>query len=87
MWRLQSAGGGPGGRECSERRIASICPGGPGDRLGTVSHGAPEPWPRLPTGQAQALKQNEPLPHPHLCDLMAAAVSIGHSLRDLAPLG
>ena len=61
-------------------------PGMPGNRLGSVSCRAPPPSPRPPPGRAQALRQGEPLPHPHLCDILAAAVPLGRSLWDLPPV-
>ena len=49
--------------------------GAPGNRLGAVSCSAPGP--SKAAGLAQALRQREPLPPPHLCDLIALAVGPG----------
>lgn len=81
------------GREWGKRWILAFSPGpshsassqwlswrGPGNRLAAVSCRAPELWPWLPTGQAQALRRLWTSPHPQLCDLMAAAICIGCSL-------
>ena len=57
---------------------------GPGNRLGAVSCGAPEPSPRLSTDWAQALGNGKPLPYPYLCDLIEGTTWLSHGLKDLA---
>ena len=61
----------------------------PENRLGTVSCGTPEPSPRSPLAEAQALRSAKPRSHAGLCDLIAVAICLGRSLRDLVspPLG
>ena len=60
-------------------------PGGPGNKLRTLSCRVLGPSPWSPTGKAQALLVT--LTHPCLCDQMAAAVSIGchHAIRGTWP--
>ena len=45
--------------------------GGPGDRSRAVSCRIPEPSSRTPTGRAQALRWQRPLPHPGLRNLQS----------------
>ena len=60
----------------------------PGNSLGAVSCRAPEPSLGTPTGLIPGLEVTmNPLPHLHLCDLMATAVHIGCSLGPAPAIG